>query len=350
MIQNFLLNKYRSLRKNSYLDQLSAYHQAYAFVGAGSHSIANLYPCIRQLNIPLRYICTRTPQTAQKMAATFHNCTPTTDLTTILNDPSVKGVFISTQPQLHPELISKVLKAGKAVFVEKPPASTKHELQQLITLQGPLPCMTGLQRRFSTLHQQLQKHRLSSKPASYHYRYLTGPYPEGNPVYDLFIHPVDYALWLFGPAKTSDIRLTTSGPLTTAYVHIEHTGGASGTLQLSTHHSWSTLIESLEINTEKELFECRYPFRLTGTEKPATVAGIPLEKLLHRPTLKKIYLDNQGTLPVASSNSLVSQGFWGEIQHFVQQVEEGKKTAAGSLDSLLDTYAILDNLDTALKH
>jgi len=348
MVQNFLLNKYRSLRKNSYLDQLSAYRQAYAFIGAGSHSIANLYPCIRQLNIPLRYICTRTAGTAQKMAATFQTCTPTTEIKTILNDPSVKGVFISTQPQLHPELTSQVLNAGKAVFVEKPPAPAIDELRQLITLQGALPCMPGLQRRFSTLHQQLQKHRLSTKPATYHYRYLTGPYPEGNPVYDLFIHPVDYALWLFGPAKSSDIRLTRSGPLTTAYVHLEHTGGASGTIQLSTHHSWSTPTESLEINTEKELFEAHYPFRLTGTIKPATIAGIPLEKLLNRPVIKKIYLDNQGTLPVASSNSLVSQGFWGEIEHFVQQVEEGKKTAAGSLDSLLNTYEILDKLNHTL--
>jgi virulence factor len=348
MLSNFLIGKYRSLRKSSYLDRLSGYRHAYAFVGAGSHSIANLYPCIRQLNIPLRYICTKTITTATKMAATFLDCTPTTDLDTILKDPTVKGVFISTQPQLHPGLVSQALTAGKAVFVEKPPASATSQLQQLIALQGVIPCMTGLQRRFSTLHQQLQKHRLSSKPATYLYRYLTGPYPEGNPVHDLFIHPVDYALWLFGPAKDTDIHLATSGPLTTAWVHIEHTSGASGTLQLSTHHSWSALTETLEINTEKELLEAHYPFRLTGTEKPATIAGIPLEKLLRRPAIKKIYLDNQGTIPVAASNSLVSQGFWGEIEHFIQQVEDGKKTAAGSLDSLLGTYEILDKLNQTL--
>jgi hypothetical protein len=103
----------------------------------------------------------------------------------------------------------------------------------------------------------------------------------------------------------------------------------------------------LEINTEKEFLEAFYPFRLTGTEKPGSIAGIPLEKVLSRPTIKKIYLDNQGTIPVAAANSLVSQGFFGEIGFFVRQIEDGKKPAACSLKSLLNTYEILDALNAA---
>lgn len=344
MLPNYLINKYRSLRKQNYLRRLTAYKHSYAFIGAGSHSIGNLYPCIRQLNVPLKYICTRTIQTATQMAASFKDCTGTTDLDTILNDNTIKGVFISTLPQLQPDLIKKTLKAGKAVFVEKPPAFSQNELQTLITAEAENNtfCMPGLQRRFSTIQQKLKKHDL--KTATYHYRYLTGPYPEGNPAYELFIHPIDFALQIFGPAEITTITKTHPQ---TIYIHLTHTNKTAGTLQLSTNHLWSEIIETLDINTAKEILEINYPFKFTGTEKPRIIAGIPMEKALPGPLIKKVYLDNQGAIPIVENNSLVTQGFYGEIEEFVKQVETGKTQTNTSLSSLVDTYTILDALNAA---
>jgi virulence factor len=345
-----LIQKYKALRRQRYLDRLSGYRHSYAFIGAGQHSTANLYPCIRQLNLPLKYICTKTPANAEKMASCFIGATGVTDIRIILEDPAVRGVFVCTQPALHAAFARQLLQAGKAVFIEKPPAFSLPELEELIGIQNDpaqnhQPCVVGLQRRFSTLHHLLKTRKLSR--ATYHYRYLTGPFPEGNPIYELFIHPIDYAIRLFGAASISAIQKAQSGPLLTWYVHLQHATGASGQVELSTAYSWSAISESLEINTEKEILTATYPFRLTGFEKPGRIAGIPLEKLAPGPTRQNIYLDNTGALPLATANSLVSQGFFGAIDHFVRAVEQGIQSPDSNLSSLRNTYEILDQLSNA---
>jgi virulence factor len=348
-----LINKYKSIRKQAYLNQLNGYKKAYAFIGAGSHSLANLYPCLRQLNVPLHYICTKTQNTASKVAATFPNCTGITDIKTILTDSSIKGVFVCTQPILQQDITRQLLAAGKSVFVEKPPALSSEGLEVLIATQKaaenapPSYCIPGLQRRFSTIHQLLEKHSFTN--ATYHYRYLTGAYPEGDPIYDLFIHPVDYAIFLFGSPVDTTIHKAQTYTHTTWYIHLKHGSGVCGTLELSTDFSWSPLQESLVINTEKEILEARYPFRLTGMEKPRSIAGIPMDKVLSRPKVQKIYLDNQGSIPTAANNSLVNQGFFGEIEGFVHLVEQDDEDILPkyNLEGLRSTYAVLDQLKQA---
>lgn len=36
---------------------------------------------------------------------------------------------------------------------------------------------------------------------SYNLKYLTGSYPEGDAMLDLFVHPLDYVTFLFGKAE-----------------------------------------------------------------------------------------------------------------------------------------------------
>ncbi len=363
-----LIHRYKSLRKHQYLNRLVGYKYNYAFIGAGQHSLYHLYPILRQLNVPLRYVCTRTAATAQKVATSFSSCSSTTNIDTILQDETIRGVFVCTQAQLHHDIISRLLKAGKAVFVDKPPTFSGTGLEELITANKGIPganassspsrpessgtaarssqpVVVGLQRRFSIIRQLLQKQKLST--ATYHYQYLTGPYPEGNPVYELFIHPIDFALQVFGTGDVQHIISNISGNLKSFSVHLEHANGASGIIQLSTAGSWSAISEMMQINTEKQTIEARYPFHLSATEKPSTIAGIPLDKVLPQPLIRKIYLDNQGTVPSLANNSLVAQGFYGEIEHFLQLVEAGSSSSQGSLESLRPTYKILDSLNAA---
>jgi len=46
------------------------------------------------------------------------------DLETVLRDPNVNAAVITTPTHLHEELVMSCLKAGKAVFCEKPIAPT----------------------------------------------------------------------------------------------------------------------------------------------------------------------------------------------------------------------------------
>jgi virulence factor len=342
MITKYLIDKYKSLRKKSYLDKITSYKYKYAFIGVGSHSISNLYPCIKYLNVPLKYICTKNKKTADKMAAGFINCIGTDDLAVILNDDEIKGIFICARSSVQYELTKKCLAAGKNVFVEKPPAFCSGELNDLIKIQGESICVVGLQRRFSPVTKLLNQFKKQDQ--HYHYRYLTGAYPDGDEVYELFIHPVDNIIQLFGNASIDHIMKSSFNNNTVYNIHFSHDNNINGFVELSTDHSWSSASEYMEINMEKEILQCHYPNSLIGVKKSQTVMNIPLEKLLKQPITQQIYFNNNGFSPIVNNNDLFVKGFYGETEHFINSIEENKKDELTTLVSLKNTYSILDQL------
>ena len=84
----------------------------------------NLYPVLDYLHVPLKYICCRSKEKARLIERKYSGITVTTDLDDILSDDSVRGVFVSASPSAHFGIASEVLKANKALFVEKPPCGT----------------------------------------------------------------------------------------------------------------------------------------------------------------------------------------------------------------------------------
>ena len=75
----------------------------------------------------------------------------TTDYKQILNDENIELVLVSTRHNLHAKIAVDALKAGKAVFVEKPMALNESEMLELkeIIEKTKIPYMVGFNRRFS---------------------------------------------------------------------------------------------------------------------------------------------------------------------------------------------------------
>ena len=73
-------------------------------------------------------------------------------------------------------------------------------------------------------------------PVTYNKKYLTGAYPEGNALLDLFIHPLDCVTFLFGKA---DVKCAESVNDHTIMLILKHKH-ATGIIELSTAYSWST--------------------------------------------------------------------------------------------------------------
>lgn len=99
----------------------------------------------------------------------------------IINDPHINAVAVLTRHDSHADLVVKVLKAGKHVFVEKPLAITREQLNKVekqlrITNHGLLT--VGFNRRFSPLAQSL-KSQISNlrEPKYFHYRVNAGYIP-----------------------------------------------------------------------------------------------------------------------------------------------------------------------------
>jgi predicted dehydrogenase len=74
-----------------------------------------------------------------------------TNFDDVLSDPSINTVLITTRHNLHATMTIKALNAGKNVFVEKPLALSKDELQEIINAynRGGGTITVGFNRRFS---------------------------------------------------------------------------------------------------------------------------------------------------------------------------------------------------------
>ena len=77
MVYKRLIEKYKSIRKQSYLSTLGRYQFKYAFIGVGHHSLTNLYPCLESLGVPLKFIYSRNLLNAERLARQYRDCSPT---------------------------------------------------------------------------------------------------------------------------------------------------------------------------------------------------------------------------------------------------------------------------------
>jgi len=341
-----LIERFKQYKKQSFLNLPANYKKKYAFIGVGSHSISNLFPVIQHLAIPIEIIQSRTITNAEKMAKRFH-ASYTDSIDSICNNQNIDGVFVCVQPQHHFHIVKKLIQSNKHVFVDKPPCTNLEELHELISLETKhgVQCLVGLQRRYAPVYNQLANK--CQNALSYQYLFHIGAYPEGNVYYELFIHPLDTIISLFGP--TIDIQLSVLKHKKGLNLSMltQHQNGTRGNVDISTLYSWKMIDEYLKINTPNEIFEASYPYHLVGLKLQKQIAGIPMEKIQKSSaTVKKIYIQNNGLNPVKEENSIVYQGYAAEIETFTNIVEGNKYKNKSALKNLIATYELIQKIQS----
>ena len=333
-----LINRYKRMRTEQFLRQ--TYQYQYAFVGMGQHSLTNLYPVLHYLGVPLKCICVTSERKARLIEQKFPGVKATTSLCEILSDSDVKGVFVSASPSSHFSIASQVLRSGKSLFIEKPPCQSLEELDQLIDLQrlhGSPVAMVGLQKRYAPAV-QLLKERLSKELLiSYDLHYLTGAYPEGDALLDLYIHPLDLVCSLFGKPEILACRRVAKD----SYILMLQHPHIVGTLELSTSYTWTSAEETLKVCTKSGIYILSQMEELIFTPTSSSVFGVPIEKLrIHRETKEILFKRNNFT-PILTNNQVYTQGYYGEIVAFINQVENRKSEVATGLKAIRGTYEFI---------
>jgi virulence factor len=340
-----LYRKVNQYRKEAYLKAvLYKTEKKYAFVGFGMHSLTSLYPVLIHFGIDLKYICTRESVVPENIQRKFSGTVFINELDVMLKDPEIEGVFVSAKPEAHAGILTALLGAGKKVFIEKPPCTDSFELEGLIQRAGDGVVQIGLQRRYWPGNRYLSKSR--GKARSYIYQFGFGTYPQGDVFNELFIHAIDYCIFLFGEFTIlSSTHQKSAGGITT-HMHVSHLNGISGMIELSTHYSWNDPVDFLSIHYADELLEVRYPTGIEGRLTPKRVFNIPAERLLKSPVIsKKYFSDGNLVMPAFELNTLVLQGFYDEILSFVRKVEAGKHAGHDNdLTGVRFLYKVLDEL------
>jgi predicted dehydrogenase/threonine dehydrogenase-like Zn-dependent dehydrogenase len=122
------------------------------FIGAGNFARSVLLPQVsRTPGVRFTGVATATGISGRHVADKYGFGQVTTDYREILDDPETDAVFIVTRHASHAAIVGDALRAGKAVFVEKPLAC---DLAQLTEVLGAVEStggrlMVGFNRRFA---------------------------------------------------------------------------------------------------------------------------------------------------------------------------------------------------------
>jgi predicted dehydrogenase len=144
------------------------------FIGAGNYASSMLLPHLAQhARVRLVSVATTRSLSAVNAQYKFGFEHAGTDTEALLADDAVDAVFVVTRHESHADLVCRALRAGKAVFVEKPLALTEEQVDRVLATveeTGNDRVMVGFNRRFAPLFGHLRQHfRRSDAPVSARY-------------------------------------------------------------------------------------------------------------------------------------------------------------------------------------
>jgi predicted dehydrogenase len=157
-------------------------------IGAGQFAKGILLPEFRKhRDVEFVGVCTASGLTSRVPAERYGAHYATSDAAEILADEKINAVVIATRHDQHADLVAAAIRAGKAVFCEKPLASTSAGLDSVIEALNSAPSaprlLTGFNRRFSPLAHEMREF-IGGGSQSILYRVNAGPVQPDNWVID----------------------------------------------------------------------------------------------------------------------------------------------------------------------
>ncbi len=158
------------------------------FIGAGNYGKGILLPALDSCtSVRKVHIATATGASALRTAEKFGFAACATDPNVVIEDPNVDLIFVATRHDSHAQLAIQALRAGKAVWLEKPAGLTPQEVENLAsTIQQTNGFLVvGYNRRFSSHARAIRKAFATRQgPIVIRYTIVAGPPPHGTWIMD----------------------------------------------------------------------------------------------------------------------------------------------------------------------
>jgi predicted dehydrogenase/threonine dehydrogenase-like Zn-dependent dehydrogenase len=196
-------------------------------IGAGQFAQGVLLPALARQRVAFQSFCTASGFTSRSVAERYRAAACTSDPREVIHDPAVDAVVIATRHDQHAPLVLEALRAGKAVFTEKPLCIEPAELSELCAFareHGPPRLVVGFNRRFAPLARDARAFFAErEEPLSIAYRVNAGAFPPETWVFDPEVgggrlvgegcHFVDFICFLAGalPERVHAERIATPG-------------------------------------------------------------------------------------------------------------------------------------------
>jgi len=120
-------------------------------IGAGDYARTQIIPALKRAGVPLHTVVDLEPYLAEHVRRRFGFARASTDWREAISQPETQIVIIASYHDSHAEIAATALRAGKKVFLEKPPAVTRGDLACLMEfVETPNSFLeVGYNRRFA---------------------------------------------------------------------------------------------------------------------------------------------------------------------------------------------------------
>jgi predicted dehydrogenase len=132
----------------------------FALVGAGNFATGTLLPALAgQPGVSPIAVVTASGLSAEDVGRRSGFGYATSDIDEVLGDPNVSLVVIATRHDTHAEYARRALTAGKHVFVEKPLAVVRSDIDGVVEAynESPANLMVGFNRRFAPFTREVSR-------------------------------------------------------------------------------------------------------------------------------------------------------------------------------------------------
>jgi predicted dehydrogenase len=309
-------------------------------VGAGNYATSMLLPHLaRDHRVALTEVVTTSPLSAANAQQKFGFAAYGTDFETMLGR-DLDAILIATRHSSHAHLVCEAIRAGKAVFVEKPLAIDVDQLASIIEAvaeTGNDRLMVGFNRRFSPLLNEMKSRWTPLGPVQIRYDVNAGSLAanswyadnaHGGRLVGELGHFIDTVSWFLESRPQTVTAVATPDDRDNAVVTIRYTDQSLASFSYFTGgHS-------------------RYPkerLQVYGQSRVASFDNFRSVELW------------QGSKPQTIKSRVIDKGQAAELSSFVHAVQSGGPMAI-SFGSLIDTTSatlaaaasIADNVEVKL--
>jgi predicted dehydrogenase/threonine dehydrogenase-like Zn-dependent dehydrogenase len=231
-------------------------------IGAGNYASSMLLPQLAtNADVTLVEVATNSALSTANAVKKFGFARSSTDAGSLIHANDIDAVMIATRHATHAQLVCAALRAGKAVFVEKPLAITGDSLDAILQSIAETDndrLMVGFNRRFSPLLNQLKSEwGKRSGPHVIQYRINAGPlekgswYLQSDTEGSRFVgeggHFIDVASWWLGADPVQVMAMPAGGDPSNLVATLSYPDGSLASVSYLTEGDPNVPKERIEI-------------------------------------------------------------------------------------------------------
>lgn len=323
------------------------------FIGCGNHATRNIYPALKSANIDLVATCDLDEEKARRNARQFGALRYYTDHRKMFEKENLEAVFIIINHKLHHELTIEALRKGFHVFVEKPPASSLKDAQEMeqVSKKSGKYVMVAFMERFATgfrIAKKITTDPKFGKVSIISSNWYSGPYPSSlDYLRDFAIHHFDLFRYFVGDVeRVYAEKCQIAQDKISLAVTLLFKNGAVGTMSLGSSRQWNKYNERVEITGDGHFFIVDNRSRLLYYPEEDWVK---LPKIINEAwepaSGQALYWEPNPTIPTTHNQTEYLNGYVGEVVYFAETILAGNQPSP----NISDGVAAMQLVDTVYR-